>query len=364
MNYSVSDLMPSIRNALQCLDVQSGEEASILRETTTEQVIVDAFASGLRYVGAKVTILEVEPNLMGGLDYARYPKAVEEALLSSDLAVALSTFPLHHTGTGDRLEDGIGLKKGGKQFPLRYLDTIGMSKAEALRTSGRFPTQLFWEIMKRVMRKLSEGKDLRFTDQRGTELTAKIRPQKYSPLAPRTRPMQKSEFLTWPFGAWVTHDMVQCDGLLNWDGCVPFGLFDQPIRLTIEGGLATKIEGGHDAKMLKDYIKGIENSTYIPELGIGLNPWSRRFVGEPNGIHEMTRRSGNCLLAMGAGHIPERFGKSHLDGLFRDQTVYVEDEVFVKDGRVAIFDDPDLREFARQYGDPDTIFSPLGYLYF
>ena len=106
MRYAVSDLMASIKNALVCLNVRPGEEAALLTETASDPTVTEAFASGLRYAGAKVTVLTVEPKLLGGLDVARFPRAVEEALLASDLAVALTAFPLHHTGTGDRLEGG------------------------------------------------------------------------------------------------------------------------------------------------------------------------------------------------------------------------------------------------------------------
>jgi hypothetical protein len=82
--------MPGIRNAMTCLNVQPGEEAVVLYDTTTDPLVVEAFASGLRYNGATITRVLVDPVMQGGLDSGKFPSAVDNAIMSTVIAQSLN----------------------------------------------------------------------------------------------------------------------------------------------------------------------------------------------------------------------------------------------------------------------------------
>ena len=108
-------------------------------------------------------------------------------------------------------------------------------------------------------------------------------------------------------------------------------------------------------------MEGIENATSMAEFGIGINPWVPVLVKHTAGTIEATRRAGNGLLAIGDGWV--RHAKTHIDGCLRNATIRVNGELLVDKGHLTVLEDPDVRACAREFGDPDKILSPIGYIY-
>lgn len=356
-----------VRNALTCLAVQPGEDAALITETTTDPLVVEAFAYGLRSEGATVTILKTKTNLAGGMYTVKLPRPAEEAFLASDIAIALTKYPTFHTSSGDRFQLGQeeGWSTGDSEklrYNVRFMDLCGMATTECLLTAGAFPVHVAWRIMKKVVDRMKTGSTIRYVNRRGMDFSAKVRPSaKVDPYGPRVRPMKKGEFLPWPYGAWVNMEPDHSEGFFVWDGFVPFGYCESAVKFRVSEGYVKGIEGNSEAEFLKAYLAGIENAMFLCEIGIGINPWARRVVKTDQGIHEMTRKAGNGLIAIGDG-VTIR-SKSHIDGVLVDPSVYVDGELLVDKGRLLLFDDPELRETARQYGDPERVLSTTGYLY-
>lgn len=109
----------------------------------------------------------------------------------------------------------------------------------------------------------------------------------------------------------------------------------EPIRITVEDGEATAIEGGPDAERLCRLIDGVPGGTNIAELGIGLNPAARI----SDDITESKKREGTAHFALGDnaggyGGIVE--SAVHLDGMLFDVTVRIDDDVVVRNGEVLV----------------------------
>ncbi|MHA2393223.1 MAG: aminopeptidase [Promethearchaeota archaeon] len=70
------------------------------------------------------------------------------------------------------------------------------------------------------------------------------------------------------------------NGVIVVDASVPYlgiGILSEPMRIKVENGFITEIEGGHQARILEEdlKLKKDPNVYNIAELGVGLNPMSK-----------------------------------------------------------------------------------------
>ena len=113
------------------------------------------------------------------------------------------------------------------------------------------------------------------------------------------------------------------------------GMVRRPIRITVEGGYATAIEGGQEAAKLRGLLEPHGKDAYtVAEFGIGTN--------------DKAILTGNILedeKVMGTIHIAFGDNKSmggsvrvasHLDGLVTKPSVWFDDRPIMRDGRLLV----------------------------
>ncbi|MFT4432567.1 2,5-dihydroxypyridine 5,6-dioxygenase [Caballeronia sp. 15715] len=117
----------------------------------------------------------------------------------------------------------------------------------------------------------------------------------------------------------------------------------EPIVLTVEKGYATKIEGGVDAALLRDYMETFNDPEgyAISHIGWGLQPrarWSTLGLYDREATIGMDARAfeGNFLFSLGPNNEGggSRTTTCHIDIPLRNCTVRLDEEVVVVDGRV------------------------------
>ncbi|VVE61879.1 2,5-dihydroxypyridine 5,6-dioxygenase [Pandoraea captiosa] len=117
----------------------------------------------------------------------------------------------------------------------------------------------------------------------------------------------------------------------------------EPIRLTVEKGYATRIEGGVDADLLRDYMETFRDPEgyAISHIGWGLQPrarWSTLGLYDREATIGMDARAfeGNFLFSLGPNNEGggTRTTTCHIDIPLRHCTVSLDDEIMVRDGRV------------------------------
>jgi len=106
-------------------------------------------------------------------------------------------------------------------------------------------------------------------------------------------------------------------------------LINRPIRMTIKQGMITGIDGGEEARKLRDSLDWISNkvrepssATMIGEVGIGINPRAR-IIGSTI-VDE--KAYGSAHIGIGGnywfgGHV---FSSLHLDQVFRNPIIVVD----------------------------------------
>ncbi len=126
------------------------------------------------------------------------------------------------------------------------------------------------------------------------------------------------------------------NGKVVWDASVhSLGLLEEPVSLTVVDGWITAIEGGAQADELARRIEALEdrNSYYCPaEIAIGINE-AARITGS---LREDKKALGTVHIASGTnldlGGTIE--AKSHIDGLIRTPSLWMDGEPIVEQGKV------------------------------
>ncbi|MEX2201288.1 MAG: hypothetical protein WD711_07845 [Dongiaceae bacterium] len=130
---------------------------------------------------------------------------------------------------------------------------------------------------------------------------------------------------------------------------LPFCRYVQDeVRLEIRDGFVTKIEGGLDAKLMRDWLT--DNATgpddrdpfAVSHLGWGMNPQARWYglglYGENPERHRAAARTfpGNFLFSTGPNSQGggKRTTRGHYDVPMRDCTIQLDNEVVVDKGRL------------------------------
>jgi len=146
--------------------------------------------------------------------------------------------------------------------------------------------------------------------------------------------------LTWPNegGAHGTIVIDRGDILLPQKSYVT-----EPIVLTVENGYATRIEGGVDADLLRDYMQRFDDpeAYAISHIGWGLQPrasWTTLGLYDREATIGMDARAyeGNFLFSLGPNNEAggSRTTACHIDIPLRRCTVSLDGDAVVRDGKV------------------------------
>jgi 2,5-dihydroxypyridine 5,6-dioxygenase len=121
-----------------------------------------------------------------------------------------------------------------------------------------------------------------------------------------------------------------------------------PVRLEIKNGVITRIDGGLDAKLMRDWLTdnkaddGDTDPFAVSHLGWGLNPQARWYGIALNGDSPERSRAaarvfpGNFLFSTGPNTQGggKRNTRGHYDVPMRDCTVILDNEVVIDKGRI------------------------------
>ena len=168
---------------------------------------------------------------------------------------------------------------------------------------------------------------VRVTTAKGTDFTVTIRDRP----ALEVTSIKKRGQMMGPLPLWAevafaavedeTVGTVVVDGVMLGIG-LP-GQVSEPITWTVEGGKAVKIEGGDDARRLREVLEGVDNATVIGEFAFGVSEVA------PFGTPSEKGRVGTVHLALGDNHNAYPGGQNvcslHLDGVMLDASMQIVD---------------------------------------
>ena len=188
----------------------------------------------------------------------------------------------------------------------------------------------------------SKGRTIHVTSDAGTDLYAKIGDNRIT--AEYGFADEPGRWDHWPSGfvARVPNERTAEGTVVISPGdiIIPFKSYVQtPIRLTIQAGFITKIEGGLDADFMKRYLDEYEepNAYAVSHLGWGLQPKARwtslgLYDKQPTIGMEARAYYGNFLFATGPG--PNVKAHCHLDIPMRSCSFLIDEQPMTLKGDV------------------------------
>ncbi len=176
-----------------------------------------------------------------------------------------------------------------------------------------------------AIRALEGRKWVRVTSAKGTDVVVCIEGRP----ALEVTPIKQRGQMMGPVPLWAevafapvedqTNGRIVVDGVMLGIGLT--GHVREPIVLTIEGGRATRIEGGAEAERLRRVLEGVENADIIGEFAFGTSTKS------PYGSPSEKGRLGTVHFALGDNHNAYPGGRNvsalHLDGVVLNATIQI-----------------------------------------
>lgn len=152
--------------------------------------------------------------------------------------------------------------------------------------------------------------------------------------------VEKGEFSTIPtVEANVSPVEGTANGVIVADASIPYigiGVLDEPVRLTVENGFITSIEGGKQAEMLKADLaaKQDPNVYNIAEMGVGLNPQCRfmGFMLEDEGVYGSAHIGIGTSITLG-GVVK---ASCHYDLIMNDATIVADGKTLMEAGKALV----------------------------
>ncbi|MEO3885858.1 hypothetical protein [Nonomuraea sp. B5E05] len=337
--YSIVELMPGVRNLCEYVRLAAGERVLLLMEHTVDPVVVQAIAAGAAFRGADVRILSVPPFSAGGWD-REAPLQIETAAFhEADVVISGTWWGEVHTAP--LFFDQI------KARSSRFLSLHMTATAGALLTGGRLPAEVFYALLRRALRQLSGAGRIRVTSGRGTDVT-------FSGLTfdPDPGALRPGDWRPFPYGGanfWPT----DTEGVIMIEDSTVTGVPGEPVRLTLEGNLVRKIEGGAEAESLRRYAP---EGFYMRHGLIGLNP-KVRIAGGTQFEREKHAGAFYCGIdgLTGGEAVTTGPGFAHCDCQMDRPTVTVDGELFIEQGRLLLLDEPEIQEVAARFGPPEVV---------
>lgn len=305
------------------LRVKQGEKVLIVTDTGMDPRIPKLFSIVTAERGADPVIMTMKPRAFHG---AQPPDHVAGAMKASDVIFEItSIFVGHGSARFDACD------AGARYVTLPELDERMLIGPAGLDCNFNALVPMI-EGMANVVTK---GKKMKISTLKGTNLTADIEGRPARGLHGLIH--NKGDFAPTPdVEVSVAPNEDTANGIVVVDGfVVGVGLIEEPIRITIEKGIAVKIEGGKEAKALEKMLKDAKdpNAFALCEIGLGVNPKANLKLAttlEAEGTY------GTSHIALGGKPWPEARLRAplHIDLVFYDVTAEVDGKVIVKDGDV------------------------------
>jgi leucyl aminopeptidase (aminopeptidase T) len=187
--------------------------------------------------------------------------------------------------------------------------------------------RLSTERARQAIRALAQARWVRVTSPAGTDVVVHIEGRP----ALEVTPIKQRGQMMGPIPLWAevafaavedkTEGRIVIDGIMMGIGVK--GHVTNPIVLEVRGGRVVSIEGGDEARKLREVISGVQNADVIGEFAFGTSHRS------PFGSPSEKGRLGTVHFALGDNHNAYPGGRNvsvlHLDGVCLNATLQIED---------------------------------------
>lgn len=303
------------------LRVKPDERVLLVADTRTETRMVTALAAESSAIGAEYLITVMPSREKFGIEsHTALPESIRKILEDFQVVIGLnatSGAPSYDS----RVADLLHTKK------IRYMSMVLRSIDNWIGGAATADYKETYATAVKLAR-VFEGKDIKVATPTGTNLTARIDGRKAIVEAGiATEAGQSAAFSDGEVSLSTVEGTA--NGTVVVDGPIAYlGLPREPIRVEVENGRVVRVNGGREAMILKEWFSKIENFDNFAEIGVGVNPESRRngdFQEEKKGLGTAHFAFGDNIYYYGKVHCP-----IHFDVVMYEPTVTVDGRIIAE----------------------------------
>jgi hypothetical protein len=229
--------------------------------------------------------------------------------------------------------------------------------------------------------RLDAGKTWRITHPNGTDITGAIGPAPTVGTGHKKYGEHRREGRNRPFpqGCFNPMTSVEANGIIVFERTLPWEArhigvpelkYEEPLKVTVEKNMMVNFEGGREAAAFKRFFDGL-----LPFLGddawnfsgwhAGIHPKAHVYdVPErnPDFFHRIMHNNPAILHFHLGGNMSKDYNYPymfHLSNEIEGATVYIDGEPLYHKGHLTVLDDPTLKKFAEQFGDPEKLLAQV-----
>jgi aminopeptidase len=318
MNISPELQSASLIAVRDCMGTRAGERVLVVTDAPL-RVIGYALREAAQDLGADVFLVEMLPRKSNGEEP---PGAVAALMTMVDVVLCPTSKSLTHTDA----------RRAASARGVRIATLPGVTEEVMVRCMNADYERIADRTFK-LCALLEQAATVRVTAPAGTDVTM--------PIAGRTAHASSGLFRDkglWgnlPTGeAYLAPLEGRSNGVVVVDGSMAgVGMVLEPIRIVVEDGYATDITGGAEAARLRALLEPHGRDAYtVAEFGIGTN--DRAIL--TGIILEDEKVMGTIHIAFGDNKSMGGTVRvaSHLDGLVKHPTVWLDDTKIMEDGRL------------------------------
>ena len=317
----------------EVMPVNPGENVVISGDTSSDSRVVQATAEAVYALGAHPVVIwyETQPDAQ-----MEPPAPVAAALKAADVWFEFGVQYILYTDA----------RREATAAGCRHACYGGMDVEMLVRTIGRVDQETMAELGRALRDLCMTGDVVHITDPYGTDLTCPIdkNPPQYLPGTGQPG-AGYSQMLGGQSGFSANVDEV--NGVMVFDGALwppaEIGPLSSPVKLTVENGYVTEIEGGPEAPIFERWMAHFDNRQMyrIAHFSFGFNPGVKRISGR---IVEDERVFGCMDIGIG----PQNLGApSHTDGIILRPSLTVDGVEIEREG---VYVHPTLQEICARLG--------------
>ncbi|MBT8396814.1 MAG: aminopeptidase [Gemmatimonadetes bacterium] len=307
-----------------CAGVCPGDQVAVVADPALRE-IADALLEATAAAGGIPVLVMPPPRV---IDNEEPPATVAGALVGADVVFLPVALAMAHTRA---VREAIA--RGARVVSMTAF-TPRMMREGGLFTDFRSRQPVCLALADR----LSRGSALRVTSPAGTDLTMGLEDVVGNSHACL---LDGPGFTAVPnIEANCSPAQGTCAGRLVVDGSIPYygvGVIRDTVEFVIEDGFVTSISGGDQARFLSDLLSDQDDRWVynVAQFAFGLNPLCTEFTGE------MLNDEGvNGTIHLGIGTSANLGGtvsaKTHFDAITREPTVWIDEEIVVREGEVLV----------------------------
>ena len=305
----------------KCGNVKPGERVLVVTDTMRDLSVAQALMAAAVAADAQ-PVLTVMPARRSTPQEP--PSAVLGAMQACDLAFLYTTYSMTHSSAR------VQAQKAG----ARVISMPGVTEDGFLRTMSVDMDRLV-SLTNRVADRVASARTARVTTALGTDMTYKLG----HPVATLDGMVQKPGDLdTFPPGLFLSVPQLgSASGVAVVDGAITqIGRVSAPVTMTFERGRLTKTTGGSEAARLTQLLASLDddNAYSFAAWGIGTNAGAALLGEDPSfegeRVFGWTHVSTGSNATFPGGTVQ---AKIHLDGLISQPTIYLDDQMILRDGK-------------------------------